>query len=295
MFSVPLEGGYLEAVSPKASLIGNFYKPMYRGVIHSSVPFASGGGNFLVFPKDTALELWPELSGEPKLESKQLYLFENSVDKLRTKPEVVKYQLEDKTTSYLSHFLKTNDAWGSSYSGVFIDSVPAAFSEIFHGEEHHVLLKTTNEPSVINALVVNAGLDPAPVRLWFDHFDSPLVYRVGLFLVFSFLLGLTLSFLVVRAVNGTFKREASLIKSLGYSTKEIQKILRGMLLKNFGIAMALGILALAFYFVRSNESVDALPEEVMMGIGAFLFASFTGLIPILFAGRVRLQVEEDVR
>ncbi len=294
-FSIPTGGGYPDALRNKAKKISDFKVPNQTDIINSNIPFASGSGSFLVFPKDAAAQLWPNLKQEPKLERGQLFLFVISVDKARTTPEVVSFQSGDKTTEYLSHFLKADDAWGSSYTGVFIDTVPEAFAKIFTGEESLVLMQTDLEVNSINAVLLDAGLDPGKASFWYSPGEGQLKYRLALYLVFSFLLGLMLSFFVVRAVNATFKREASLIKALGYSSKEIQTILRGMLLKNFGIAMSLGIAGLAFYFVRSNASVDVLPEEIFMGIGAFLFASLTGLIPILFAGRIRLQVEEDVR
>lgn len=294
-FSVPTEGGYTEALRVKAKEVSAFKIPTQTDIINSNVPFASGSGSFLVFPKDAALQLWPNLQKEPKVESGELFLFVISVDKALTAPEVVSFQSAGKETQYLSHFLKADDAWGSSYTGVFIDHVPKDFATLFAGDESLVLMRTDLEVSSINATLLDAGLDPGKVSFWYLPGEGQLKYRLALYLVFSFLLGLMLSFFVVRAVNATFKREASLIKALGYSSKEIQKILRGLLLKNFGAAMCLGLVGLAFYFVRSNNSVDALPEEVFMGIGAFLLASLTGLIPILFAGRIRLQVEEDVR
>ena len=294
-FAVPPTGGYSDAVLSKSKRIATFSEPTQNGIVKSNIPFASGSGVFLVLSKVDAKKLWPNLNQEAELEPGELFLFETSIDKKRTSPEVAAFQLDDKKTSYLAHFLKAEDSWGSSYTGVFIDTVPKAFASLFSSSQSYVLMKTDVDESSINASLLDAGLDPANVSFWYIPSEGQLKYRAALFLVFSFLIGLLLSFFVVRAVNATFKREASLIKALGYSSKEIQKTLRAMLLKNFGIAMALGMVGLAFYFVRSNESVDALPEEVLMGVGAFLFASFTGLIPILFAGRIRLQVEEDVR
>jgi hypothetical protein len=41
--------------------------------------------------------------------------------------------------------------------------------------------------------------------------------------------------------------------------------------------------------------VPATLNEYALAVGAFVVASVTGLIPILFAGRFKAQVEEDVR
>lgn len=294
-FSVPTYGGYSESLRANAEDISSFSVPKQADIVTSSVPFASGSGNFFVFPKDAARQIWPNLQQELDLETGELFLFQTSVDKVRTVPEVVSFQLGDKKVEYLAHFLNADDAWGSSYTGVFIDGVPEAFSTLFSGEERFVLMQTDLDRDSINAALLAAGLDPAQASFWYVPGESQVKYRLALFLVFSLLLGLLMSFFVVRAVNATLKREASLISSLGYSAKEIQRTIRGMLLKNFGIAMSLGMYGLAFYFAMSNAAVDTILEEVLMGVGAFFFASLTGLIPIVFAGRIPLQLEEESR
>jgi|GEM_PF-2359150 len=294
-FAMPARADFQNAVASKATLIADYQQLIPRSIIVSSIPEARGGGSILLATASNAKKLWPELQSEPQLKSGALYVFATSIDKIDAKVRDARFVVGETEAITSIQYLKTNDIWGANYIGVLIDKVPANFIDFFDSSKDMVLMRTSFDRETINAVLLDKGIDPAPVYFWRDFPTQQLAYRISLFLAFAFLLGLLMSFFIVRAVNSTFGREAALIKTLGYSNREIRTTVRWMLLKNFLAAFGLSLISILFYFSRSNQGVPGVTNEYALAAIAFVFATVTGLIPILFAGRIRLQVEEDVR